>query len=145
MNYEKKNYDEIRNSFLISWGEPNGLGIIFRLMQREATLAISSDGLWIGPDMSRNSTKLGFYKWEWINRISISRSEGLIYVVIDDFDNVVKDIVPLWQKADFYAYMVAKQGNEKAIIVTAEQINGDFQNFCAVIDNNNLAEIEIIE
>lgn len=145
MNYEKKSYDEIKDSFLISWGEPKGLGVIFRLMQREATLGLTNDGLWIGPDVSRNSTKLGFYNWEWINRISISKSRALIYVVINDFDNVVKSIVPLWQKLDFYSLMVANQGNEKSIIVTFNQIEGDIQNFCEVINNNNLAEIEIIE
>ncbi len=141
MNYQKRKYDEIKSDFILSWGEPK----FFRFMQNEAMLGISNDGLWIGPDTCRNSTKLGFYEWEWINRILISHSEGLIYIVINDFDNVTKAIVPMWQKADFYSSMVSKNRNEKAIIVTGNQIRGDYQNFIDLIQNNNLTELEIIQ
>ena len=144
-NYVKQKYDEIKNSFIIAWGIPNGLGRIFRLMQREATLALSYDGIWIGPDLSRNSTYLGFYKWDWINRIAISRKDGTIMVVLDDFDNVVSSIVPTWQKLDFYTLMIVKNGSEKAILVTGSQIENNYRDFINVISKYNLCNIEILE
>ena len=144
-NYIKQKYDDIKNSFIIAWGIPNGLGIIFRLMQREATLALSYDGIWIGPDLSRNSAYLGFYKWDWINRIAISRKDGTIMVVLDDFDNVVRSIVPTWCKLDFYTLMIVRNGSEKAILVTGSQIENNYRDFINVISKYNLCNIEILE
>lgn len=144
-NYKKTNYDELKNSFIIAWGIPSGIKTLFRLMTSEATLALSYDGIWIGPDLSRNSAKLGFYKWDWVNRIAISRKDGTIMVVLNDFDNVVKAIVPTWQKLDFYAFMIVKNGSEKAILVTGDQIEYEYQQFINVISKYNLCKIEILE
>lgn len=111
----------------------------------KASIGISENGLWIGPSSHRNSRELGFFQWGWIKNISISQNDGNIYISLYNFDAVVNDIIPLLMKADFYTFFVAGNGFDKAIIVTEEQIDGEYQKFIDTIQEYNLAEVNIIQ
>jgi len=134
----KVTYDEIKDTFIVTWG-----GKKFSLFHQKPTIGISPLGIWIGN--WSNVIQIGFLRWEWINRIDISQSNGSVFFVLHDFESVYNAIIPTFCKFDVNLHLVLKSDEGKVFAIIGHYFGNDYQCLINIIEENNFAEIRIIE
>lgn len=150
---QKVNYDEVKDSFIATFGKTNFIG------KNKPRVGISPTGIWLGhahPETIVNGQDntigpVGVLRWEWIKRIEISDMSkdryGYLVFVLRDFEAVWQTIPTMSRLAIKSACTLT--GDEGKVLAYPAHIAFDFTGddynaFYGIIKENNFTEINVI-
>lgn len=103
--YTKRTYADVRDTF--EW-EYSGK----ELFKRWTTIGVNKLGVWLQQFV--NQQPFGFFEWQWIKEVLISKQNETIYFVMHDMDAIYDNVILYWPKIAFKLAVVS-QGANKAI------------------------------
>ncbi len=113
--------------------------LIKSLIPSHAFIGIHSEGIWLWNDEIGD---IGFIEWGWIKEIAISEKSKIVYFIVYDIDSIKNNIVKGIHRIGFSTYVVASNGNEKALKVPLDNFSPEMFDY---IHNNNLVSMQTIE
>lgn len=129
--------------YLIGLGVLGGFMLIIYLIQmaipHHAFVGIHPEGIWL---WNQQVGDIGFLEWGWIKEIDVSSEYQIVYIVVYDMESIKKDIIKGIHKMGFNSFVVASNGNEKALKIPLNDFSPEMFDY---IDSNNLAIIQTIE
>ncbi len=133
MTYTKRTYNDVKGTFDFALTYKN----IFTTYEM---LGVNDKGLWLW--LNFGAKPLGFFEWQWIKEILVSKKDEAVYIVVHDMQEIIDNVIlgAKWYFRDIY---VCKQANGDLAIGLA--MNIDIYRILEYIVNQELAKVISID
>ena len=120
MNYTKRSYQEVENTFEYAVKSP--FLALFGLIPivHKISMGVNSKGIWLYHvdavrEIGTAKYRYGFFEWSWIKEIQVSESNELAYFTFHDIDAILQNVIIDKAMGLFKKFFVVSHEGEKAI------------------------------